>query len=91
MQIRSRLLALVPFTLTALALGAGAAAAQDATADPVTGGATAAAPAAGASGNTAPSPPVREARVNLRLKGLNHGRLTVGNRFTAAGTLAPYV
>ncbi|MGB2852228.1 MAG: L,D-transpeptidase [Solirubrobacterales bacterium] len=92
MQIRSRLLALVPFTLTAVALGASVASAQDATADPVTGGATAAAPAAGASGATnPPSPPVREARVNLRLKGLNHGRLTVGNRFTAAGTLAPYV
>ena len=38
-----------------------------------------------------PQPPVRDARVNLRLKGLNGGRLKVGNRFTAAGTLAPYV
>lgn len=36
-------------------------------------------------------PPVRDARLKLRLKGLNGGKLKVGNRFTAAGTLAPYV
>lgn len=37
------------------------------------------------------APPVRDARVKLRLKGVKKGKLAVGNRFTAAGTLAPYV
>ena len=32
---------------------------------------------------------MRDARVNLRIKGLNGGRLKVGNRFTAAGTPRP--
>jgi hypothetical protein len=75
-----------------LALGGGSAAA------------VAKAPAAGAEGPVAQAeantkaegpapqqPAVRESRLRLRLKGLSGGRLKVGDRFTAAGTLAPFV
>ena len=48
---------------------------------------------AGESGNgtTPQQPAIRESRLKLRLKGLSGGRLKVGNKFTAAGTLAPFV
>lgn len=91
MGIRS--LVLVPLTITALTLGVGPASAQGPAADQPAGSEPASTPAAGTSGATPapPAPSVRESRVKLRLKGLKGGRLTVGNRFTAAGTLAPFV
>ena len=38
-----------------------------------------------------PEPVVRDPRIKLRIGGLRGGRLTVGKRFKAKGTMAPYV
>jgi lipoprotein-anchoring transpeptidase ErfK/SrfK len=95
MAATSRTTPALAAVLTICAVGAANAAAQEGAAPAdgaaAAGGRGAANGPAGGDLKGPKGPVVRDARIRLRIGGLKRGKLTVGNRFKAKGTLAPYV